>query len=117
MLVDILFCANAFCSYTLCCITFKARTYLSIAEPTDPTFLILLRQNLPTYTYPTFWSFKRDVFLQIMETSWRHFTGWLFLFQIAFIIIQLPEPTYLKHCQYQPTLHLLTGSLGLNNIR
>ena len=28
----------------------KARTYLSIAEPTDPNFLVLLRQNLPTYT-------------------------------------------------------------------
>ena len=32
----------------------KARTYLSIAEPTDPNFLVLLRQNLLTYTYPTF---------------------------------------------------------------
>ena len=31
--------------------------------------------------------------------------------------LSLPEPTYLKHCQYQPTLHLPTGSSGLNNIR
>ena len=45
----------------------KARTYLSIAEPTDPNFLVLLRQNLPTYTYPTF-CLDQD----ILETIWRH---------------------------------------------
>ena len=28
-----------------------ARTYLSIAEPTDPTFFILLCQNLPTLPF------------------------------------------------------------------
>ena len=43
----------------------KARTYLSIAEPTDPNFLVLLRQNLPTYTYPTFWYFKEASLLHI----------------------------------------------------
>ena len=45
----------------------KARTYLSIAEPTDPNFLVLLRQNLPTYTYPTFCLDQG-----ILETIWRH---------------------------------------------
>ena len=67
----------------------KARTYLSIAEPTDPNFLVLLRQNLPTYTYPTFcldqdiletiWRRFGDIWRRL-ETFWRHFTGWLAIF-------------------------------------
>ena len=60
----------------------KARTYLSIAEPTDPNFLVLLRQNLPTYTYPTF-CLDQDILETIwrhLETFWRHFTGWLAIF-------------------------------------
>ena len=56
----------------------KARTYLSIAEPTDPNFLVLLRQNLPTYTYPTF-CLDRDIletFGEVLETFgdvWKRF--------------------------------------------
>ena len=51
----------------------KARTYLSIAEPTDPNFLVLLRQNLPTPTLPfvlikTHFGDNLETFGDILET-------------------------------------------------
>ena len=36
-----------------------------LPNPTYPTFLVLLCQNLPTYTYPTFWYFKEASLLHI----------------------------------------------------
>ena len=47
-----------------------ARTYLSIAEPTDPTFFILLCQNLPTLPFGIAYSRIRTRYF-VYLVRWR----------------------------------------------